>query len=139
MRDELAEAKRNRGAAAALAVFAPEHAPAGVAPFDIRFGHVFAVIDPQSPDLATLSAAVRLARLHALASVAVQTTEVDTARIAAALAALKTELDAVRALKISLTSIKSTADNVATGLDRLRDQVLARVAEAESQLKPKTA
>jgi hypothetical protein len=64
---------------------------------------------------------------------------VDTARIAAALAALKTELDAVRALKISLTSIKSTADNVATGLDRLRDQVLARVAEAESQLKPKTA
>ena len=138
IRDELSEAKRNRGAAAALAVFAPEHAPAGVAPFDVRFGHVFAVIDPQSPDLATLSAAVRLARLHALASIAVQTTEVDTARIAAALAALKTEFDAVRALKVSLTSIKSTADNVATGLDRLRDQVLARVAEAESQLKPKT-
>jgi len=137
IRDELSDAKRNRGAAAALAVFAPEHAPAGVAPFDVRFGHVFAVIDPQSPDLATLSAAVRLARLHALASVAVQTTEVDTARIAAALAALKTEFDAVRALKISLTSIKSTADNVATGLDRLRDQVLARVAEAESNLKPK--
>jgi hypothetical protein len=139
IRDELSEAKRNRGAAAALAVFAPEHAPAGVAPFDVRFGHVFAVIDPQSPDLATLSAAVRLARLHALASVAVQTTEVDTARIAAALAALKTEFDAVRALKVSLTSIKSTADNVATGLDRLRDQVMARVAEAESQLKPKAA
>ena len=137
IRDELSDAKRNRGAAAALAVFAPEHAPAGVAPFDVRFGHVFAVIDPQSPDLATLSAAVRLARLHALASIAVQTTEVDTARIAAALAALKTEFDAVRALKISLTSIKSTADNVATGLDRLRDQVLARVAEAESNLKPK--
>jgi len=36
-----------------------------------------------------------------------------------------------------VTSIKSTADNVATGLDRLRDQVLARVAEAESNLKPK--
>jgi hypothetical protein len=139
IRDELSEAKRNRAAAAALAVFAPEHAPAGVAPFDVRFGHVFAVIDPQSPDLATLSAAVRLARLHALASVAVQTTEVDTARIAAALAALKTEFDAVRALKVNLTSIKSTADNVATGLDRLRDQVMARVAEAESQLKPKAA
>ena len=137
IRDELSDAKRNRGAAAALAVFAPEHAPAGGAPFDVRFGHIFAVIDPQSPDLATLSAAVRLARLHALASIAVQTTEVDTARIAAALAALKTEFDAVRALKISLTSIKSTADNVATGLDRLRDQVLARVAEAESNLKPK--
>jgi hypothetical protein len=138
MRDELAEAKRNRGAAAALAIYAPEHAPAGVAPFDVRFGHVFAVIDPDSPDMATLSAAVRLARLHALASVAAPTTEVDTARIATALAALKTELDAVRALKVSLTSIKSTADNVAAGLDRLRDQVLARVAEAEAHLKPKS-
>src|SRR5688572_9390108 len=139
MRDELSEAKRNRGAAAALAVFTPEHAPTGVAPFDVRFGHVFAVIDPDSPDMATLSAAVRLARLHAVASVTAPTTEVDTARIATALAALKTELDAVRALKVSLTSIKSTADNVAAGLDRLRDQVLARVAEAEAHLKPKIA
>lgn len=139
IREELTAAKRNRGAAAALAVFTPEHAPAGVAPFDVRFGHVFAVIDPESPDMATLSAAVRLARLHALASVAVQTTEVDTARIAAALAGLKTELDAVRALKVSLTSIKSTADNVSAGLDRLRDQVLGRVSDAEAELRPKTA
>ncbi|MEA2676623.1 MAG: hypothetical protein QOJ81_764 [Chloroflexota bacterium] len=137
MRDELSEAKRNRGAAAALAIFTPEHAPAGVAPFDVRFGHVFAVIDPQAPDMATLSAAVRLARLHALASIAARTTEVDTARIAAALAALKTELDAVRALKVSLTSIKTTADNVATGLDRLREQVLSRVTDAEACLQPK--
>ncbi len=138
MREELNEAKRNRGAAAALAVYTPEHAPAGVAPFDVRFGHVFAVIDPESPDMATLTAAVRLARLHALACVAVQTTEVDTARIAAALAALKTELDAVRALKMSLTEIGKTANNVSVGLDRLRDQVLGRVSEAEAQLKPKS-
>lgn len=137
IRDELTEAKRNRGAAAALAVFTPEHAPAGVAPFDVRFGHVFAVIDPDAPDMATLTAAVRLARLHALASVAAPTTEVDTTRIAAALAALKTELDAVRALKVSLTEIGKTASNVSVGLDRLRDQVLARVTEAEAHLKPK--
>jgi hypothetical protein len=137
MREELDAAKRNRGAAAALAIYTPEHAPAGVAPFDVRYGHVFAVIDPESPEMATLTAALRLARLHALASVATQSTEVDTARIAAALAALKAELDAVRALKVSLTSIKTTADSVATGLDRLRDQVLARVADAEVQLQPK--
>ncbi|MEP7360404.1 MAG: hypothetical protein ABI744_02385, partial [Chloroflexota bacterium] len=105
MRDELNEAKRNRGAAVALAVFTPEHAPAGVAPFDVRHGHVFAVIDPNAPDVATLTAAVRLARLHALASLATQKAEVDPARIAAALAALKTELEAVRALKTSLTEI----------------------------------
>lgn len=138
MRDELTAAMRNRGAAAALAIFTPEHAPAGMAPFDVRFGHVFAVIDPQSPDLATLGAAVRLARLHALASVATQKAEIDPGRIGAALLAVKTELDAVRALKVSLTSIKTTADNITTGLDRLREQVLARVAEAESALQPKT-
>jgi hypothetical protein len=134
MREELDAAKRNRAASAALSIYTPEHAPAGVAPFDVRYGHVFAVIDPESPDMATLTAALRLARLHALASVATQKAEVDPARVTAALAAVKTELEAIRALKVNLTSIKTSADNVATGLDRLRDQVLARVAEAESAL-----
>jgi hypothetical protein len=141
LRDELAIAKRNRGAAVALAVFTPEHAPSGVAPFDVRYGHVLAVIDPQAPEMATLTAAIRLARLHALASLQTHTTEVDAARVAQTLSALKTELDAVRALKVSLTSIKTTADNVTAGLDRLRDRVLARVTEAETHLKlaPPTA
>lgn len=135
MRDELTEAKRNRSAAVALAVFTPEHAPAGVAPFDVRHGHVFVVIDPHSPDLATLTAAVRLARLHALASVATRKAEIDPVRVSAALAALKTELEAIRALKTSLTEIGKYANNVSAGLDRLRDQVLMRVAEAETALK----
>lgn len=137
MREELDAAKRNRGAAAALAIYTPEHAPAGVAPFDVRYGHVFAVIDPESPDMTTLTAALRLARLHALASLATQKAEVDPARITSALAALKVELEAVRALKMSLTSIKTTADTVAAGLDRLRDQILTRVTEAEACLQPK--
>jgi hypothetical protein len=138
MREELDAAKRNRGAAAALAIYTPEHAPAGVAPFDVRYGHVFAVIDPESPELATLTAALRLARLYALASVASQSAEIDAGRLSQALASVKTELEAVRSLKVSLTSIKTTADNVANGLDRLREQVLTRVTEAEAQLKPKT-
>jgi hypothetical protein len=138
MREELDAAKRNRAAAAALAIYTPEHAPAGVAPFDVRYGHVFAVIDPDSPETATLTAALRLARLHALASVASETAEIDAGRLSQALASVKTELEAGRALKVSLTSMKTTADNVAAGLDRLRDQVLARVTEAESQLTRKT-
>jgi hypothetical protein len=138
MRDELTAAKRNRGAAAALAVFAPEHAPAGVAPFDVRHGHVFAVIDPQSPDLATLSAAVRLVRLHALAQVASQSADIDAARLAQALASVKTELESVRALKTKLTSIRTVAGEVALGLDTLREQILVRVTEAEACLQPKT-
>jgi hypothetical protein len=136
LRTELAEAKRNRGAAIALAVFTPEHAPSGVAPFDVRYGHVFCVIDPQSPDVASLAAAVRLARLHALASLATQSAEIDAGRLAQALAAVKTELEAVRGLKVQLTSIRTAAGEVALGLDKLREQVLLRVSEAETHLHP---
>jgi hypothetical protein len=138
MRDELNEAKRNRRAAVALAIFTPEHAPSGVAPFDVRYGHVFAVIDPQAPDMATLTAAIRLARLHALASLAEKTGEIDATRLTQALASVKTELEAVRSLKVQLTSIRSAAGDVALGLDKLREQVLLRVTEAETYLKPKT-
>jgi hypothetical protein len=139
MREELTDAKRNRGASVALAVFTPEHAPTGVAPFDVRYGHVFCVIDPDAPDAATLTAAVRLARLHALASLASASTDIDAPRLAQALAALKAELDAVRRLKVQLSSIRTTAGEVAVGLDRLREQVLLRVGEAEAQLQPRAA
>ena len=53
-----------------LVVFTPAHAPAGVAPFNVVGDDVYCVIDPEAPDPATLEAAVRLARLLALASLA---------------------------------------------------------------------
>jgi hypothetical protein len=136
IREELAEAKRNRGAAVALGVFTPAHAPSAVAPFDVRFGHVFCVIDPEDPDQAILNAALRLCRLHALASLADNSDRLDVARVAAAIAAVRMELDAVRRLKVQLTSIRNTASEVTVGLDRLRDQVLARVSDAEALLAP---
>src|SRR4029450_3443263 len=77
MRDELREARENRGAAVALAVFTPAHAPTGVAPFALVGDDVYCVIDPAAPDPATLEAAVRLARLLALASLAEREVEVD--------------------------------------------------------------
>ena len=134
IREELTEAKRNRAAAVAVAVFTPAHAPSGVAPFDVRFGHVLCVIDPDAPDGATLSAAVRLARLYALASLAHGETEVDPQRVLQAVAAVRAELDAVRGLKTQLTSIGRAATEVSSGLDRLREQVLARICDAEAQL-----
>ncbi len=136
IRDELTEARRNRGAAVALAIFTPQHAPSGVAPFDVRYGHVFCVIDPQAPDPATLEAGLRLARLHALATLAAQHSEVDAARALQAVAAIRAELDELRRLKTQLTSIRNTAAAVTTGLDRLRDQIVARVADAEACLQP---
>jgi hypothetical protein len=134
IREELTEAKRNRAAAVAVAVFTPAHAPSGVAPFDVRFGHVLCVVDPDAPDGATLGGAVRLARLYALASLAHRETEVDPQRVLQAVAAVRSELDAVRGLKTQLTSIGRAATEVSSGLDRLREQVLARIADAEAQL-----
>ena len=92
------------------------------------------MIDPADPDAATLNAALRLARLHALASLAENGDKLDVARITAAVTAVRIELDAVRRLKVQLTSIRNTASEVAIGLDRLRDQVLARVSDAETLL-----
>jgi hypothetical protein len=139
IREELNDARRNRGAAVALAVFTPEHAPTGVAPFDLRYGHVFCVVDPEAPEPATLDAALRLARLLALTTLAAAENEVDAARLLQVVGAIRAELDAVRRLKTQLTSIRTSAAEVATGLDRLRDQVLTRVVEAEAQLQPQSA
>jgi hypothetical protein len=134
LRDELRAAKQNRAAAVALAVITPAHAPAGVAPFDLRAGDVYCVIDPLAPDPAVLDAALRLARLLAIASQRRAEAQLDAVALAAALGRIRGELDAVRSLKMQLTSIGTAAAEVNGGLDRLRAQVLARVAEAEAEL-----
>lgn len=135
MRDELAEAKRNRSAATALVIFTPAHAPSGIAPFDVRLGDVYCVIDPLAPDPSILEAAVRLARLHALATLQEHEVEMDAAAIGEALIAIRGQLDAVRALKMHLTSIGSATREVTAGLDRLREGVIAQVANVERELR----
>jgi len=134
MRDELRAAKTNRDAAAALVIFTPQHAPAGIAPFDMRAGDVYAVIDPADPDPATLQAAVRLARLVALATLRESEAEVDVAEVAAALTSIRECLDSVRALKVQLTNIGTTAAGVSAGLDKMREAIVAWIARAEKEL-----
>lgn len=136
IRDELREAKENRSAAVAIVVFTPQHAPTGVAPFDIRAGDVYCVIDPEAPEMATLEAAVRLARLLAVATLDDREVEIDATAVAAALDGVREQLDAIRGLKGQLTSIGNATKAVWTGLDTLRSGVLTRVAEAEAQLRP---
>ena len=135
IRDELREAKTNRCAVVGLVVFSPDHAPAGIAPFDVRAGDVYCVIDPAAPDPATLDAAVRLARLLALASLREIEAEIDAEAIRTALAGVRAELDALRGIKATLTSISSSATGVQASLDKLRDAVIARVAEAETEIR----
>ncbi|HEX3265183.1 MAG TPA: hypothetical protein VHR16_05890 [Candidatus Limnocylindrales bacterium] len=134
MREELRAAKTNRDAAAALVIFSPTHAPAGIAPFDVRAGDVYAVIDPADPDRATLEAAVRLARLVALTALRETEAEVNIAEVQRSLTAIRQTLDAVRGLKVQLTSISKTSDNVSEALDKLREAVLAWIARAEREL-----
>jgi hypothetical protein len=134
MRDELRAAKTNRDAAAALVVFTPAHAPSGIAPFDVRAGDVYAVIDPADPDVATLQAAVRLARLLALASLRESQAEVDLTEVRAALTAIRECLEVVRGLKVQLTNIGATSAGVSTGLDKLREAILAWITRAEREL-----
>ena len=135
MRDELREARENRGAAVAVAVFTPAHAPTGVAPFTVVGGDVYCVVDPDAPEAANLEAAVRLARLLALASLAEREVTVDAAAIGTALTAIREQLEVVRALKSQLTSISNATKAVWTGLDTMRSNILARVTEAESEIR----
>ena len=135
MRDELREARENRGAAVAVVVFTPAHAPSGVAPFNLVGDDVYCVIDPEAPEPATLEAAVRLARLLALASLVEHEVEVDAAAIAAALTAIREQLEAVRSLKAQLTSISTATKAVWSGLDTMRSNILARVIDAETEIR----
>ena len=135
IRDELREARENRGAAVAIVVFTPAHAPTGVAPFAMVGGDVYCVIDPESPESPTLEAAIRLARLLALASLAERDVTVDAAAIGAALTAVREQLELVRQLKSQLTSIGNTTRAVSTGLDEMRAAILARVTEAEAEIR----
>jgi hypothetical protein len=134
MREELRDAKTNRSAAVALVVFTPAHAPTGIAPFDLRAGDVYCVLDPAAPDVATLEVAVRLARLLAVSSLRETQAEIDSAAIGTALAGIREQLDVIKGLKAQLTSISGAASGVSTGLDRLRDNVIALVVEAEAEL-----
>ena len=135
MRDELREARENRGAAVAVVVFTPAHAPRGVAPFTIAGGDVYCVIDPDAPEPATLEAAIRLARLLALATLAERDVTVDASAIAAALVGIREQLELVRQLKSQLTSISTATKTVWTGLDEMRAAILTRVTEAEAEIR----
>jgi hypothetical protein len=135
IRDELREAKTNRGATVGLVVFTPAHAPSGIAPFDVRAGDVYCVVDPVEPESAMLEAAVRLARLIALTSLVEREVEVDAAAIGAALEAIREQLETIKTLKSQLTSIGNATKAVWGGLDTLRSGILARIAEAEAELR----
>jgi hypothetical protein len=134
MREELREARENRTAAISVAIWSAVHAPANVGPFALVGDDVHVVVDPEAPDAAALEAAVRLARILALAKLDERDVDVDAVAIGRALQGVREQLDAIRALKAQLTSVSNATKAVWTGLDTLRSGILAKVAEAEAEL-----
>ncbi len=113
----------------------PAHAPSGIAPFALVGEDVHVVVDPEAPDTAYLEAAVRLARVLALAKLQEREVEVDAAAVGRALAGVREQLEAIRALKTQLTSVSNATKAVWTGSTSCGPGILARVVEAEAELR----
>lgn len=132
---ELADAKVNRGAVVAVAVFAPEVAPSGIAPLQIVGNDVWCVLDPEGDDATALEAAVRLARVLALNSLRDATVQLDVHEVQDALADITAEIQRVQSMKAKLTSIGTVAKEVSTALDDMRTGVQRHLRRVEEQLR----
>ena len=134
MTKELADARVNRSAAIALAVFTPYTAPTAVAPLALIGADVYATYDPEADDAVALEAAYRAARILALVTLRDAAVRLDAEAVTRALDDLGRQVDVVRSLKTKLTHIGSTAREVSDALDILRAGVLRSVKELEAQL-----
>ena len=135
MRSELRDAKVNRDAVVGLVVFTPDHAPAGIEPFDVRGDDVWCVLDPEDIQPAMFEAAVRMARYLALAGLAARDSVIDTATIGQALACIREQVEQIRVLKSQLTSISNATKAVWGGLDGLQAGVIEQVVRAEAAIR----
>jgi hypothetical protein len=131
---ELAEARENRRAAVALAVFTPPSAPPGVAPLALIGSDVFCVYDQEADDAVALEAALRLSRILALASLRESSVQLDVPAVQDALAEIVRQVGEVQGMKSRLTSISNAANDVAGTLDRMRAGILRSVKDVEAQL-----
>ena len=135
MREELREARENRGASIAVAAWSTAHAPTGTSPFMVAGDDVHVVVDPESPDPAYLEAAIRLARVLCLAKLREREVDVDAPAVARALTGVREQLEVIRGLKTQLTSVTNVTKAVSEGLDTMRAGILARVCDAEAELR----
>jgi hypothetical protein len=132
---ELNEAKVNRGAVVAVAVFAPEFAPAGIAPLQLVGNDVWCVLDPEGEDTTALEAAIRLARVLALNSLREAPMQLDVHEVQDALRDITAEIQRVQSMKTKLTSIGSVAQEVSGALDEMRAGVQRQLRRVEDQLR----
>ncbi|MEY4388581.1 MAG: hypothetical protein RLZZ432_300 [Chloroflexota bacterium] len=136
---ELAEAKENRKADVALMVFSEAAAPAGIAPFQTHRYGIFCAVDPEAPDLATLEAAYRLAKITARILRRTEGSGADLGALRDAIEALRTRLDAVKEIKRTLTAVDNATEKARDELDALRAAITAEVDRIEEQVRASTA
>ncbi len=137
--EELAAARQNRSAQAAVIVFSPQHAPANVDPLAIVNRDVWCVVDPSAPDRLPLECAVRLARIFALDALRERPVEVDVAAVDRALEGIRAQLSAIQGMRSNLTSITNATTKVSADLDGLRVGILRSVTQIEEELKAAAA
>ncbi len=137
--EELAAARQNRSAQAAVIVFTPQHAPANVDPLAIVNRDVWCVVDPAAPDRLPLECAVRLGRIFALDALRDRPVEVDVAAVDRALEGIRSQLSAIQGMKSNLTSITNATSKVSADLDGLRVGILRSVSQVEEELKAAAA
>jgi hypothetical protein len=131
---ELAEAKENRAAAVALAVFHPDHAPTGVAPLQLVGSDVYCVLDPNEPDAIGLEAGLRLARAWALAKGRGERAGVNTVAIATCVEDIQHQLAELKAARTKLNQIGTITAAVGDSLDGLRTAIERRLTQIEVEL-----
>ena len=131
---ELDDARHNRGAAVAVAVFHAGCAPTGCAPLTLYGEHVICEADPDDPDDATLETAIRLGRALAIASLRDRSGTVNLAAVRTVLDRIREQLRVVRSMKSRLTSIGTVSREVSDALDGLRSSVLDSVADIEEEM-----
>jgi hypothetical protein len=132
---ELSEARENRKAEIALMVFSESAAPSGVAPFQISRHGVYCAVDPESPDLAVLEAAYRLARISALIRAKSEGSGADLTAVKEAIETLRSRVESVKEIKKTLTAIDSTTVKARDELDALRAAILAEIERIEEQVR----
>jgi hypothetical protein len=131
---ELDEARTNRGAAVAVGVYRAGNAPAGCAPFTLHGEHVICELDPDDLDDPAFAAAIRLARVLALAATRDHGDVVDVAAVSRDLDGIRAQLKAIQGMKSKLSSVANVTQDVRNALDALRQGVLDRVAAIEGNL-----
>jgi hypothetical protein len=131
---DLDETRRNRGAVIAVGVYRAGNAPAGCAPFTLHGEHVICELDPDDSDDAAFTAAVRLARVLALAAVRDHADVLDAVAVRRDLDGIRAQLNAIAGMKAKLTSISTATGDVRNALEALRQGVLDRVTSIEGNV-----